>query len=93
LTGSSGKSSSSSSTHDLSSLLCPGQYVLTFDPSTLNSNLRIEEGKKSEASTMADSTAGRELIESGPSRQLSLPERVVALATAISADFGELLLV
>lgn len=36
---------------------------------------------------MAKSTAGRELVASGPSRHLSTKERAVALATAISADF------
>ncbi|UZJ52058.1 hypothetical protein CBS101457_001378 [Exobasidium rhododendri] len=64
-----------------------GQYVLTFDPSTPTSDLRLEDVKKSESPTLANSTAGRELIESGPSRQLTIQERVVALATAISADF------
>lgn len=43
--------------------------------------------KKEEQSSLTETATGRELITSGPSRALTMDERAVALATAISADF------
>ncbi|MCO5583305.1 hypothetical protein L7F22_037215 [Adiantum nelumboides] len=40
-----------------------------------------------EQSSLTETASGRELITSGPSRALTMDERAVALATAISADF------
>lgn len=63
---------------------------MTFDPSTMTSDLRIEDGQeKKKDSSLSDSTSGRELMTSGPARALSIQERAVALATAVSADFGK----
>lgn len=59
-----------------------GQYVLTFDP-TNSPDLRLEAPQTQQGA----STSSTELVQSGPARALSLDERAVALATAISADF------
>lgn len=76
-----------------------GQYVLTFDPSS-SPELRLEapqqqqqrqqqQSSSSSASSgiASSSRSGLELVESGPARALSMDERAVALALAVSADF------
>lgn len=64
--------------------------MVTFDPTTLNPDLRIEDSQEKKKDTsLTDTPTGRELITSGPARPLTLQERAVTLATAISADFGE----
>lgn len=71
----------------------PGQYVVTFDPTTLSSNVQIEDVKDEDEkkdTSLSNTATGRELTTSGPARPLTLQERAVTLATAISADFGEL---
>jgi hypothetical protein len=68
-----------------------GQYVLTFDPTT-TPDLQLEppantSQQQGNSSTISSSSSGRELVTSGPVRQLTMDERAVALATAISVDF------
>lgn len=69
-----------------------GQYVVTFDPTTLKSSPQIEDVKDKEGkkdTSLSNTAVGRELTTSGPARPLTLQERAITLATAISADFGE----
>lgn len=62
--------------------------MLTFDP-TDSPELRLEEPQSQSNRGGLSTTTGLELVRSGPARSLTMDERAVALATAVSADFGE----
>ncbi|PWN35878.1 Scramblase-domain-containing protein [Meira miltonrushii] len=51
------------------------------------SSLPPPSSSEKEQSSLTETATGKELITSGPSRALTMDERAVALATAISADF------
>lgn len=56
-------------------------------PQSHQSSLPSPSSSDKEQSSLAETATGKELITSGPSRALTMDERAVALATAISADF------